>query len=75
VRDDTFTIRAYGDAKDSNGKVIAKAWCEAVVKRTRDFAHPSDLPDATDPPTNALSTTFGRNYKIVSFRWLNANEV
>ncbi len=75
VRDDTFTIRAYGDAKDSNGKVIAKAWCEAVVKRTRDFAHPSDAPDATDPPTNVLSTTFGRNYKIISFRWLNANEV
>lgn len=75
VRDDTFTIRAYGDALDSSGKVIAKAWCEAVVKRTRDFFHPADAADTTEPPTNSINVRFGRTYKLVSFRWLNADEV
>jgi hypothetical protein len=75
VRDDTFTIRAYGDARDQNGKVMAKAWCEAVVKRTRDFADNSESPDTIDPPKNNMNVTFGRSYKIISFRWLHADEV
>ncbi len=75
VRDDTFTIRAYGDALDASGKVIARAWCEAVVKRTRDFFDPADAADAVEPPTQQINVRFGRTYKIVSYRWLNANEV
>ncbi|MFN4943928.1 MAG: hypothetical protein ACK5G9_09080 [Akkermansiaceae bacterium] len=75
VRDDTFTIRAYGDALDKDGKVIAQAWCEAIVKRTREFCDKSDAADSIDPPTNQRNITFGRYYDIVSFRWLNANEV
>lgn len=76
VRDDTFTIRAYGDALDKEGnKVVAQAWCEATVKRTRDFADPADAADSIDPPTNPMNVTFGRYYEIVSFRWLNADEV
>ena len=75
VRDDTFTIRAYGDALDQSGKVIAKAWCEAVVKRTREFSNSSDAADSIDPPVNAFNTTYGRRYQIVSFRWLNSDEV
>lgn len=75
VRDDTFTIRAYGDATDQDGNVIAKAWCEAVVKRTREFSDKSDAADTINPPVNAINTTFGRRYEIVSFRWLNNDEV
>jgi hypothetical protein len=75
VRDDTFTIRAYGDALNKNGNVVAQAWCEATVKRTRDFSDPSDEADSIDPPANAMNVTFGRRYEIISFRWLNANEV
>jgi hypothetical protein len=75
VRDDTFTIRAYGDALDKNGKVIAQAWCEAVVKRTREFSDPTEAPDSIDPPTNQRNITFGRKYDMISFRWLNQNEV
>jgi hypothetical protein len=75
VRDDTFTIRAYGDALDASGKVIARAWCEAVVKRTRDFFDPADAADAVEPPRQQINVRFGRTYKIVSYRWLNANEV
>jgi hypothetical protein len=75
VRDDTFTIRAYGDALDKNGNVVAQAWCEATVKRTREFSDPSDAADSIDPPQYPMNVTFGRRYEITSFRWLNANEV
>jgi type II secretory pathway pseudopilin PulG len=75
TRDDTFTIRAYGDSLDKDGKVIAQAWCEAVVKRSSDFIDNSDSADSINPPVNAMNITFGRHYDIISFRWLNSDEV
>jgi hypothetical protein len=75
VRDDTFTIRTYGDSRDKNGNVVARAWCEAVVKRTRAFSDNSEPPDSIDPPAKQTNTTFGRRYEVVSFRWLNPSEV
>ena len=75
VRDDTFTIRTYGDARNREGQVIAKAWCEAVVKRTREFIDPADAADSANPPLNRLNIKYGRRFEIISFRWLNANEV
>ena len=75
ARDDTFTIRTYGDARDSNGNIVATAWCEAVVKRTRDFCDAADSADSIEPPTAPINITFGRKYQIVSFRWLNSSEV
>lgn len=75
ARDDTFTIRAYGDARDATGKVTARAWCEAVVSRTRDFVNQADAADSIDPPVNQDSIRYGRRYEMVSFRWLNADDV
>lgn len=76
ARDDTFTIRTYGDARDASGKVItARAWCEAVVQRTRDFVDPADAADSINPPVRMQNLLFGRSYVIVSFRWLAADEV
>ena len=75
ARDDTFTIRAYGDARDVSGKVIARAWCEAVVSRTRDFVDPADAPDSIEPPTRPANTQYGRRYVVTSFRWLAHDEV
>ena len=75
VRDDTFTIRAYGDSRDANGKVKSRAWCEAVVKRTRDFCEEADPADSTEPPTNETNVKFGRRFTIISFKWLNEKEV
>ena len=84
VRDDTFTIRAYGDSRDVTGNIVkARAVCEATLRRTREFVDPSD--DAatvslsngsgsvsTPKVANAL---FGRRFEIISFRWLAANEI
>jgi len=75
IRDDTFTIRAYGDARDSNGNILARAVCEAVVRRTRDFSDPTDAPDILTPPTKPSNKSFGRRFQLVSFRWLAADEV
>ncbi|RYD23892.1 MAG: hypothetical protein EOP88_02340 [Verrucomicrobiaceae bacterium] len=76
VRSDTFTIRAYGDARDASNKIIAKAWCEAVVQRIPDYvsgedgAHvlPADL-------KSEASKMFGRRFQITSFRWVSPSEM
>ena len=75
ARDDTFTIRAYGDARDPQGRVMARSVCEAVVRRTRGFVDPAELAEITSSPKKTLNKTFGRRFEIISFRWLAANEV
>jgi hypothetical protein len=76
ARDDTFTIRTYGDARDPNGNIVARAWCEAIVQRSRDYVNPSaDEADSIDTPTSAVNRQLGRKYIIKSFRWLNRDEV
>ena len=75
ARDDTFTIRAYGDARDANGNIKARATCEAVVRRTRDYVDPADNAEITTLPTSVMNQTFGRKFEIVSFRWLHPNEI
>ena len=75
ARDDTFTIRSYGDARTAAGKVLASAWCEATVRRTRDFSDESEAPDLTTPPGKTANQMFGRKFQIVSFRWLSPGEI
>jgi hypothetical protein len=75
ARDDTFTIRAYGDKLDQSGNIIAQAWCEAVVKRNRNFCDASDPADSIEPPASPTNVAFGRKYEIVAFRWLVPDEV
>lgn len=75
-RGDTFVIRAYGDSLSGNGDVAARAWCEAVVQRTPDYVDATD--DAHLKNSNLTSESnrrFGRKFQIISFRWLNAEEV
>ncbi len=75
VRSDTFRIRAYGDCVDPlTDHVVARAWCEAIVQRVPDPVMPND----TDPTRAQLSTpptNFGRQFRIVSFRWLHEDDV
>lgn len=88
VRDDTFTVRAYGQVTNPSGtKIEARAWCEAVVQRTVDYVDPSNTPetpsiivdpasgDLKDSDLTALNKAFGRKFKIISFRWLSPEEV
>lgn len=75
ARDDTFTIRAYGDKLDAQGNVVARAWCEAVVQRRREYVNPVDEADRVEPPANKVNQAFGRKYQIKSFRWLDRDEV
>jgi hypothetical protein len=75
ARDDTFTLRAYGDARDRQGRVIARAVCAAVVQRTREFVDPGDTADLTTGPSLPVNQRFGRRFKIVSFRWLSPRKV
>ena len=78
ARDDTFTIRSYGDARDSSGNIVARAWCELTVQRRADYVYPSDEPEInafSDDLSAEVNRRFGRKFELVSFRWLNEEEV
>ena len=75
VRDDTFTLRGYGDARDADGQVLAHAVCEAVVRRSREFVDAAEAAGILTPPTRAANTIFGRRFELIAFRWLAPNEV
>lgn len=76
ARSDTFVIRCYGEATNSANVRTAAAWCEAVIQRKQEYVDPAD--DATVLPgglTREINKTLGRSLKIVSFRWLTADEI
>ena len=86
ARSDTFTIRAYGEVRDPlSEEVEARAWCEAVVQRVPDYVDPSNPPhtpldddEAAELGLDPLTETnrqFGRQFRIVSFRWLEGEEI
>ena len=76
ARSDSFIIRAYGEAVGGDGRITARAWCEAVVERSRHFVDPQDPPNtAADRLTREINRNFGRRYEIVAFRWLHPEEV
>lgn len=84
ARDDTFTIRAYGDARDPTGTIIrARAVCEATIRRTREYVDPGDdatlisISDSSGivPTLRDANKIFGRRLEIVNFRWLSENEI
>jgi hypothetical protein len=77
VRGDTFKIRSYGEALSADGKsVLARAWCEAVVQRMPEFIDPGDAPATLVASlTSAANKNFGRRFEVVSFRWLNEQEL
>ena len=75
-RGDTFVIRAYGDSVDANGKVEARAWCEAVIQRVPDYLDPADEPHEKQANLKSnINKTFGRKLRTVSLRWLSPKEI
>jgi len=82
VHGDTFLVRTYGETRNpATGDIAARAWCEAVVQRLPDYMDDSMAP-ATDLATASAANTatqtnrtFGRRYKVVSFRWLSPSDI
>jgi len=75
-RGDTFVIRAYGDALDASGRVIARAWCEATVQRLPDYVDPVDDSHLTNAALrSATNRSYGRKLEVTRFRWLNPSEI
>lgn len=75
ARSDTFVIRAYGDVRTPGGETRGRAWVEAVVQRTPDFCNPTQPPETPFDDLTAANKALGRRFRIVSFRWLSANEI
>ncbi|MDB4332720.1 hypothetical protein N9969_03350, partial [Akkermansiaceae bacterium] len=74
ARSDTFTIRTYGESRDINGKILARAWCEATVQRTPEPVVPDKYDINPEPPTGD-QVDFGRRFKIIGFRWMTPQEI
>ena len=86
ARSDCFKIRAMGEARSPDGKtVVAQAICEATIQRSALFVDPSNPPETPvmnpsnpavpNPALALVNQTFGRNLQIISFRWLQTNEI
>ena len=73
ARSDTFVVRCYGDAKDAQGRITAKAWCEAVVQRTPEPLVADET--GLNPSETLAGGQFGRRFKVRSLRWLSEDEV
>jgi hypothetical protein len=75
-RGDSFVIRTYGDSLDAQGKVVARAWCEAIVQRVPDYIDPTDEAHLKQSELkSSVNRLFGRKLQVVGFRWLNPLEV
>ncbi len=74
ARSDSFVIRSYGESKDINGKIQARAWCEATVQRTPEPLNP-DREGLNPEIVRGDDVDFGRRFRVVSFRWLGKDEV
>ncbi len=80
-RSDTFVIRTYGEAVNPvTGGTEGRAWCEATVQRVPEYFDPSvttgdQAEVAPAALTSTLNQTFGRRFKIVSFRWLTRSDI
>ena len=75
VRSDTFIIRGYGEVKDAGGKVMARAWCEAVVQRMPEWVDSSQAPETGISELTPVNGRFGRRFAIVSFRNISPAEL
>jgi len=85
-RSDTFVIRTYGEALNPVTSTTAapviegRAWCEAIVQRVPEYFDPSTATgdSAETAPTalkSDLNQTYGRRFKVISFRWLTRADI
>ncbi|MGF1452157.1 MAG: hypothetical protein ACFB21_08815 [Opitutales bacterium] len=75
ARGDTFLIRTYGSTVNPvTGEVEGEAWLEAVVQRTVKPVNPVSN-DPNDPDGWRPDSSLGRQFEIVSLRWLDEDEI
>jgi len=75
-RSDTFVIRTYGEAVNpTTGATEGRAWAEATVQRTPDYFDPTQDATVVPPDLNPANQTYGRRFKVVSFRWLTRSDL
>lgn len=75
ARSDTFLVRVYGEDRNAHtGKITARAFGEAIIQRKPEYLSEVDDPEIF-PPTDPLNERFGRRFEIISFRWLDEDEV
>lgn len=76
VRSDYFRIRTCGESIGPSGNILASARCEAFVQRSSGYVDPKDASHLkASELTSEANQTFGRTYRLVSFRWLNSAEL
>ncbi|MDR1891362.1 MAG: hypothetical protein LBQ23_04310 [Puniceicoccales bacterium] len=76
TRGDTFLVRAVGNHVDATGKVIERAYCEAIVQRFPEYVNGNEnVPSDGEGSLSKVNEKFGRRYKIILFRWLDENEI
>ncbi|MEX2606773.1 MAG: hypothetical protein WD708_05460 [Kiritimatiellia bacterium] len=76
IRSDTFRIRAYGsNTGDPDRPGAAEAWCEAVVQRMPEFVDETDEPASSLDQVGIVNQHFGRQFRILSFKWLSPDEL
>jgi len=75
ARSDTFRIRAYGEVRDADDKIIASAMCEALVQRIPEYVDDSDEPWDEGSDLSTTNQKYGRRFEIRSFRWLDDDEI
>jgi hypothetical protein len=71
ARGDSFRIRGYGAATDAAGRVVAEAWCEAIVQRVPEYLDPADAAETEAASlTREVNRAFGRRFQLIAFQWL-----
>jgi hypothetical protein len=75
ARSDTFTVRVYADVTNPLDTTIvtSRVWCEAVVQRFPDYVDKTI--SAAAAPTSTTNKRFGRQFRVISFRWLTASDI
>lgn len=76
ARSDTFRIRTYGEMVNPvTNETEGRAWCEAIVQRLPDFVDSAANEAWDTPAAGSVNQRFGRRFHVVSFRWLNPDDI
>ncbi|MDR2737945.1 MAG: hypothetical protein LBB18_03340 [Puniceicoccales bacterium] len=76
TRGDTFLIRCFGDGVDPSGKIMDRAYCEAILQRMPEYVNGTENdPEDAEAALSTVNEKFGRRYRIILFRWLGKDEI